>query len=161
MAERSGILAMAKRARALQSRVENMKEDAERKAEVALSAVATIGTAGGIAVLRARLNDPSTDEDPLALSGVPMDLVGGIVMHGIAAFDGFGKYSNVGHAVGNGLISSWAVVKGLELGEEMRQEAETSGTRGHIASARNRIPLQPRNVIPKASDIRQQVAPNQ
>lgn len=156
MAVREGIREMAKRAQGLAKRVRNMKDDAEEKMEVAMSAVATVGTAGGLAVLRARLNDPATDEDPLALGGVPMDLVGGIVMHGISAFGGFGKYSAVGAAIGNGMLSSWAVVKGLELGEEMRIEAAKTGTRGVMTQGAAVPPLpHPGVAMPRASTMQQ------
>jgi len=57
------------------------------------------------------------------LMGVPADLLGGLVLHGLGFVSG-GRYHEHLHNLGDGAIASYATTLGFGIGDKMKQEAD-------------------------------------
>ena len=72
------------------------------------------------------------------LMGVPADLLGGLVLHGLGFVSG-GRYHEHLHNLGDGAIASYATTLGFGIGDRMKQESEAAApgrqTQGALPAA--------------------------
>lgn len=89
----------------------------------------TFGTAGLAGYARGRLEDPANPESYEFL-GAPPELAVALPIKVLAFVGMGGKYGRFLHAMGTGPLSAYGTLRGLEMGQEHRQQdsGATTGT---------------------------------
>lgn len=127
---------MARKYLSLRDTASGMKDHAEK----AIGAGVTLAETGAAAFSAGYLNGyspaPGKDHHELA-KNVPTDLAVGAGLHLLAFLGGAGDYSRDAHALGNGLVASWAARSGARMGSERRLTAPQQATKGLFGPSRD------------------------
>jgi len=113
--------------------VKNMKERSDEAVSNAVTSAVTVAAAGGMAYANVRFGD----DDRLKVAGIDADLAGGLLFHALG-FAGLGQArsgraqmgSAVMHALGNGLLSCYAVNKAMEIAVNAGYQGAGTGAAG-------------------------------
>ncbi len=123
----------------LKGQMQRIKLRAKDQMENALTTAATVGTGLALGYARGRMSEGRDDDFEVA--GVPIDVLAGVSMLGLSYFGAFGQYEKVGLAVGNGALTSYAVLKGVELGHTAKTGTDkVSGRRTQQVGPGVRVP---------------------
>lgn len=104
------------------SKVKNIAENNEKAIDSGIAMAATTGTAFGFGYANARWGE----NGELKFIGMPVDLMTGIGLNGIAFVGMLGKYDFLGHAIGNGAGSSFAYRMGAQLGAQAKSDSTST-----------------------------------
>lgn len=114
-----------------QSRLKRGREKATAVAGQALQSVEIAGTGLALGYARGRLADPQSGDWKVA--GVDPEILVAAAGHGFGFLGFFGKYGEHVHNVADGALCAYAVMKGMDLGVEKRNQTQgllTAGTAG-------------------------------
>lgn len=108
-----------------QARIEKVKKEAQVAMGHALQTVEVGGTAFALAYARGRMGtvDEETGQIELNLLGIPVGVVGGVAMHGLAFAGALGEYSEHAHNIGDGMIAEYAAITGFRIGGRHANDA--------------------------------------
>jgi len=110
--------------RSKDSTIKRVKEEAEKAVLQVVRTVEITGTSFGLGVVNGRYSNPS-------LLGVPVDLLTGIVAHGVAFFDIAPDHM---HAVGDGGLASYCASLGVGIGTKMLSESANAAAVRQVAA---------------------------
>jgi hypothetical protein len=96
-------------------RLQSMKAQAQEQAAIVIEALETSASTFGFSFARGYWAQPGQD---VAIAGIPIDLVGAIVFHGMGFVGGMGQYKKDMHNFGNGALASYVATLGLKMGVE-------------------------------------------
>lgn len=111
---------MTSKLEAARNRLRNLRERSDEAVANGVTSLVTVAAAGGMAY--ANVKWPSEGESRMKFAGIDVDLAGGLLFNALG-FAGLGASSSgksqmtsmLLHAVGNGLLSSYAVDKAQEM----------------------------------------------
>jgi hypothetical protein len=90
-------------------RIKRLREQTNEKIENLVTAGETGAAAFAMGAIRGKWGS-------ISVTGVPIDLIGGLGLHALALLGFGGKATEHLHAVGNGVLASYLVIKGYEVG---------------------------------------------
>lgn len=106
--------------------LKNARERSEEAVANGLTSVLTVGTAGAMGYANIRFGE----NDRLKVAGIDADLAGGLLFHALgfaglgAARSGRAQMATMAmHAVGNGMLCSYAIAKASEIAVNSNQGA--------------------------------------
>ncbi len=102
-----------------------LRGKAERIAGEAIKAGVVVGATGGMAYVNGRYSEAGLDH--FEVSGVPVDLAGGLALTALSFMDIFGRFDEIGHAAGAGMLGAYAGRMGQKWGAEAKL-AKAGGT---------------------------------
>lgn len=116
---------MQSRYNAMANRVKKVRKEAESVAETVVQTMEIGITAFGMGMVNGRfVNDEG--ERGIQVLGVPIDLGGAVVLHGLGFFmpsGGKRSWAKDLHNLGDGMLASYLTVTGIGLGDKMRRES--------------------------------------
>jgi hypothetical protein len=102
-----------------------LKGKAERIAGEAIKATVVVGATGAMAYVNGRFSEAGHDH--FEVSGVPVDLAGGLALTALSFMDVFGRFDEIGHAAGAGMLGAYAARMGQLWGANAKV-ASAAGT---------------------------------
>lgn len=109
-------------AMAAKARIGRIKEESEQIGEQIQAALLTTGSTFGFAYAMHRFRGADGTAG-ITVLGVPVDLLTGVALHGLALFGAFGKYRDSMQSLANGALASYGATLGAGVGTRQWQQS--------------------------------------
>lgn len=114
----------------IEGRMKRFREDNEKKIDQGIAIGVTNGGLAALGYANERWGDAPKDDPTgfreIKLAGVPVDVAGGAAVLVTTLFGGFGKYDQVGLAIGNAGTGAFSYRLGAEAGRRGAAKAATT-----------------------------------
>lgn len=102
----------------LATKTAGLRGHAERVAGEAIKTGVVVLSTGGMAYANSRYSEGGRDH--VAINDIPVDLAGGLLISGLSFLDVLGRFDEIGHALGSGMLGAYAARLGTKHGADAK-----------------------------------------